>query len=392
MVVDSDIHPFEVFWDDESEEYYIFAPDGCVLVGGKAVTIKDSSDGNVKLESLGTELYGHVVKNSSSGALEVTFSGCAKAEGSKYNFRVASYGSADNDGEQYEIATSVVSFSEGASPSVFEFDGATKTVAASSFYIDGREASVAEGVGIGGVGDESVYLVCTATGCSDPGDESVLDPTTLVWTYELATEPASESTEGGLGIVCNIKLYDFVDGEIINDYRGANLPVISPVLAAARKKVFTFNDVDIAHIDASADIDIGVPVISGGKYIEVDASDPMHLVINYTGCGGGSSVSGYTSGPEGDVFVADIKYENQKLYAKYATMRFADGLCESIDYTGHGSSSDGWVEITEAVEETIYQHPTIEGRNGIGVDISQDGKIVISYTGSQEGSSAGGAS
>ena len=38
-MTDESVHPFEVFYDHETEKYYIFAPAGCVLVNGAEVEI-----------------------------------------------------------------------------------------------------------------------------------------------------------------------------------------------------------------------------------------------------------------------------------------------------------------------------------------------------------------
>ena len=37
-MTDETPHPFEIFWNPEEESYFMFCPEGCVLVGGKAVT------------------------------------------------------------------------------------------------------------------------------------------------------------------------------------------------------------------------------------------------------------------------------------------------------------------------------------------------------------------
>ena len=110
--------PFEVDYDPEEEEYYIFAPPGCVLVDGEAVEIEDADGkGNVALdldpENLPDSLWAHVTKSSTAtGGHKVEFDGNATKAGAKWNFRVMRFGAAENDGNQYDIATSVVSLGE----------------------------------------------------------------------------------------------------------------------------------------------------------------------------------------------------------------------------------------------------------------------------------------
>lgn len=121
MTTSDNIHPFEVIYDPDEQEYCIFAPEGCVLVNGVAVQIVDAEDGNVVLdldpESLPDCLYAHVTEDSSAtGGYKVEFDGESTKSGAKWNFRVARFGVGENDGNQYDIATSVVSLWEGAIP------------------------------------------------------------------------------------------------------------------------------------------------------------------------------------------------------------------------------------------------------------------------------------
>lgn len=118
------VHPFEVFYDPDTEGYYIFAPTGCVLVGGVAATIANQdSNQNVPLTALSgdfpTALYAHVTESTSGGATvnTVTFDGNATLSGAKYDFKVCSFGADENDGDQYDLCTSVVNLGgEGGSP------------------------------------------------------------------------------------------------------------------------------------------------------------------------------------------------------------------------------------------------------------------------------------
>lgn len=106
--------PFTVGYDTDAEEYYIFAPEGCVLVDGKAATINGvDSSGNVTLDfgQPPNYLWAHVKKASSGDGYEVFFDGEQTKAGAKWNFRVARFSEEENDGDQYDIATSVVSLS-----------------------------------------------------------------------------------------------------------------------------------------------------------------------------------------------------------------------------------------------------------------------------------------
>ena len=116
MRTSTDVHPFEVFFEDG--KYYIFAPEGCVLVAGKVVEIADAENGNVELDldidDLPECLYAHVTADSdATGGYKVEFDGEDEKEGAKWSFRVMSFGSAENDGDQYDIATSVVCLGGG---------------------------------------------------------------------------------------------------------------------------------------------------------------------------------------------------------------------------------------------------------------------------------------
>ena len=116
-------HPFGVAYDPDEEEYYVFAPPGCVLVDGAAVEIKDadSTDHTVTLdldpEDLPDYLWAHVTKNSSAtGGYEVEFDGNATKAGARWNFRVTRFGAAENDGDQYDLCASVVCLGGGTPP------------------------------------------------------------------------------------------------------------------------------------------------------------------------------------------------------------------------------------------------------------------------------------
>lgn len=142
------MHPFEVFY--HGGHYYIFAPDGCVLVNGVAAEMKDAENGNVQLSfsEVPESLYAHVSpkedgsssspssgESPSSGgspsssssdesdvSYEVTFDGNATKEGAVWNIRVTSFGQEYNDGEQYDIVTSAINLG-GSATGGFVGDG-----------------------------------------------------------------------------------------------------------------------------------------------------------------------------------------------------------------------------------------------------------------------------
>ena len=108
--------PFEVAYDTEREEYYIFAPTGCVLVDGKAAEIADAdSYGNVVLDiggSMPDALYAHVTQSEdATNGYKVEFDGKETKSGAKWNFKVTNFGEEENDGGQYDLATGIVSLS-----------------------------------------------------------------------------------------------------------------------------------------------------------------------------------------------------------------------------------------------------------------------------------------
>lgn len=101
--------PFTVGYDAETEEYYIFAPEGCVLVNGMAAAINGAdASGNVIIGEPADYLWAHVKKATSGEGYEVFFDGSDTMANSKWDFRVARFGEEDNDGNQYDLATGVV--------------------------------------------------------------------------------------------------------------------------------------------------------------------------------------------------------------------------------------------------------------------------------------------
>lgn len=115
--------PFTVGYDTDAEKYYIFAPEGCVLVDGKAATINGvDSSGNVTLDfgQPPNYLWAHVKKASSGDGYEVFFDGEQTMAGAKWDFRVARFGETDDDGNQYDIATGVVNLGSSSEVNVDE--------------------------------------------------------------------------------------------------------------------------------------------------------------------------------------------------------------------------------------------------------------------------------
>lgn len=124
-------HPFEVFYDEESEKYMMFLPDGSVMVDGLPCKCKNRDDGdlNVRLvidpESPPEMIYGHVDVDLSADPEDdtfgkVEFDGENKPEGREeepnhlyFDFPVCRFGKNENDGFQYDVLTSSINFGTG---------------------------------------------------------------------------------------------------------------------------------------------------------------------------------------------------------------------------------------------------------------------------------------
>lgn len=140
VVTKEEPRPFHIFFDTEDEKYYIFAPKGCVLVGGKAAVAKEGvrSDWedtqNLEIEGVGdsglTDVYCHVQvkeedepENDSNSNDEpkkisqIVFwfdlkdsidpeQGEETATG--YTFLVSKVGASENDGNNYDVCTSAI--------------------------------------------------------------------------------------------------------------------------------------------------------------------------------------------------------------------------------------------------------------------------------------------
>lgn len=216
------MRPFQVFWDGDSQGHCIFAPDGCVLVDGTAAAIAGSEDGNVALGELGEALYAHV-SGDAAGGYTVEFDGEASKSGAKYSFKVASFGSEDDDGRQYDLATSVVSLGGSATATAVTGGGCYEVVKddatgdmnfANCYFTFGERLKTGPG---GTAGEIAGYLgkiaaLKIAAGGSSAGTAS------LVGYADVAALQAAQEDEDFV-----IKpLYSFsAEGEIVCDFRNA---------------------------------------------------------------------------------------------------------------------------------------------------------------------------
>ena len=117
------MHPFEIFFDKDSQKYYMFLPDGSVMVDGINCECDERGDDlNVALdldpENLPEKLYGHVtvedrkVKFDGKEPEDVEYDGSDSDDKIKrFDFVVCSFGKEENDGLQYDVCTSAINFS-----------------------------------------------------------------------------------------------------------------------------------------------------------------------------------------------------------------------------------------------------------------------------------------
>lgn len=78
---------------DEQPGLYVYAPAGCVMVGGEKVDIEGSDDNGFVMLEVSEEaasLYGHVV--SEDGRKKVVFDDQSEKDGSLYSFRLYTFG------------------------------------------------------------------------------------------------------------------------------------------------------------------------------------------------------------------------------------------------------------------------------------------------------------
>ena len=113
-------HPFEIFWDTDEASYFIFVPDGCLLVNGIAATNDKVNNGNLALDFGDTppeKVYCHVKqdKNEESGekSWRFTIDGNEKDDDAKYNILIATFGQSENDGQSYDVVCSAISLGGG---------------------------------------------------------------------------------------------------------------------------------------------------------------------------------------------------------------------------------------------------------------------------------------
>lgn len=125
------MHPFEIFFDKDSQKYYMFLPDGSVMVDSINCECDErGEDLNVALnldpENLPEKLYGHVTVEFEGDGEErkvksrkVRFDGKesddaedggfgSDDESKRFDFVVCSFGKEENDGLQYDVVTSAI--------------------------------------------------------------------------------------------------------------------------------------------------------------------------------------------------------------------------------------------------------------------------------------------
>lgn len=226
-MTDESVHPFEVFYDHETEKYYIFAPAGCVLVNGAEVEIVDASYGNVELDldidDLPDSVYAHVTKDSNAtGGYKVEFDGNATKSGAKWNFRVMRFGAAENDGNQYDVATSVVNLGGGDArvpgnfEPVFADDNGTMKLngVGEGYWPFGRKFYTAVTVDSSAkIASGRIYLEITHPTSSVPTPSATVIGVTT-GTAETALPAATDSKS-------YIPLYLIINGAMRIDYRSA---------------------------------------------------------------------------------------------------------------------------------------------------------------------------
>ena len=125
-MTDETPHPFEIFWDPEEESYFMFCPEGCVLVGGKAATNDEIENGNLRLDfgaSAPDKVYLHVSKKEAeegeeepSDEWEFSVDGSPTKTGASYNVLVARFGESENDGNSYDVVCSAISLGGTPTP------------------------------------------------------------------------------------------------------------------------------------------------------------------------------------------------------------------------------------------------------------------------------------
>lgn len=117
--------PFDVIAESEDGEikFYVFAPDGCVVVDGENAEIEGADDeGYVELDMDAEEedeqgsVYCHVSQKSDK-SWKVKFD-CEESSTAKYSFKIREYGEREGDGKSFTMAASVVFISDATEASV----------------------------------------------------------------------------------------------------------------------------------------------------------------------------------------------------------------------------------------------------------------------------------
>ena len=335
--------PFNVFWDADSAKYFIFAPPGCVLVGGVAVEIAGAgSDLNVELpfqNDLPSKLYAHVTADEeATGGYKVEFDGNPTKQNAAYDFCVASFGAVENDGGQYDVCTSVVSLGtatpdpDDVSIEVLEGDDESKKLQIKDF-----DEPVAPDVS--GCSDTLLGMLgIPETSCASAGDLTA--PMYGVVAKKTTTAPSSSGSS------------ELVTG---------NTLAYLHVTGTANKRPLLFNGERLCNVVADGDdtdVEIVVPALApvpeSGITIQtvLDSEGYPVIMIGYSGgsSGGGSSWSGYhTTGSSADVIMCGLRYTDNQLQAKFCDEVWDNGLL--VSRTFHNS----WTVITTAVPESVCQ-------------------------------------
>lgn len=224
--------PFFVGYDTDSEGYYIFAPEGCVLINGEDAVIDNASSDNVALDidpdDLPDYIYLHVSEKS-DGKWHATFDGEDELEGAKYNVKVVRFGRSENDGDSYDILTSAVSLGEsGVTGKPFDYiteigddEEVTHKVVNCQFMWDGVLNTSISDYSVSS-GTTEIYLVAKQAKAIDSGVEGA-------WTFEMSgeeKEPGNSECR-----VVNCLLYELdADMNVLSDHRDTFMTLNSPHL------------------------------------------------------------------------------------------------------------------------------------------------------------------
>lgn len=345
--------PFNVFWDADSAKYFIFAPPGCVLVGGVAVEIAGAdSDLNVELpfqNDLPQKLYAHVTADEeATGGYKVEFDGNPTKQNATYDFCVASFGTVENDGGQYDMCTSVVSLGtatpdpDDVSIEVLEGDGESRRLQIKGFDLE-HEEELADV-------DIPTLLGLPVNACAS---SETLEAQTFFLAKRQIPSPSSSSSSSSSA----------------NEPTGKSLEYLPPRKVNMRPLLFNkVKQCDFVANGDDTDIEIYVPSLmpapESGITIatEEDSEGYPMIIIGYEGGGGGggSSTTGYSSSKHSGVYVPDMsvysfRYSEHNLQVKYCREVWEDGLLKSR------AIDSSWTTVTTAVEESVCHCGSSDG-------------------------------